>query len=115
MYVRRIPHPRSRIRRIPHHGSRIPTSLKPRHQVKLPEPAAAWAVQRTHVIDLGDGVAEEIDARGGADARHRLAVATGERRTRRGAPRHTGVAEHGEFDREWPVEAIAAKRSPQRE
>ena len=37
-------------------------SLEPRHQVELPEPAAARAIERADVVDLGDREAEHVDA-----------------------------------------------------
>ena len=35
-------------------------------QVELPEPSAARAVERAHVVDLGDREAEQVDAHGRA-------------------------------------------------
>src|SRR5436190_5192988 len=76
------------------------------HQIELPEPSASRAIERPHVIDLGDREAEQVDAHDRSDTRHRFLVATGETRARRPPPGHAGVSEDTNLHGNRSVEAI---------
>src|SRR5688500_8591800 len=80
-----------------------------------PDPAAAGAIDRADVVDLGDREAEQIGADQGADAANQLAVAAGQPKPAAAIPRGAGVGEHAELDGQRTVEVVAAKRAPQRE
>src|SRR4051812_7122945 len=88
-------------------------ALEARAQRELPDPAASRTVERTRVIELADGEAEEVDAHERADASYEIAVHAGDAQRAAPAPGGAGVGEHADLDRQRPVEVAAAEGAPQ--
>src|SRR5687767_9516556 len=78
--------------------------LEARREVELPEPPAPGTIQRPHVIQLQNRVAERIQSQGGADAAHPVAAAAERRRFVVFGPRGARVAKEGDLDWQRSVE-----------